>query len=104
MLYLFGVVDNWSFYVAKINTGINSVQPNDLTDPIVVYPNPAADQINISNFEFGIGQNIEIYNALGEKVISRIPNGIEQNVDVSALPRGLYFVRIGDKVQKFVKK
>ena len=80
---------------------------------IHIYPNPANEYIEI-NFErcptsarcrtSGI---IEIYNVLGEKVKSPIPNTLNPNpkfrVDVSDLPDGVYFVRFGEFVGRFLK-
>jgi hypothetical protein len=52
--------------------------------------------------------NIEIYNVLGEKVKTLSPalsqSERELRIDVSHLPTGMYFIKIGDKMQKFVKE
>jgi hypothetical protein len=77
---------------------------------ISIFPNPASDYIEI-NFErcptsprCRTSERIEIYNVLGECVIT-IPETQTPNprVDVSDLPVGIYFVRIGGFVGRFVK-
>jgi hypothetical protein len=51
---------------------------------------------------------IVIYNVIGEKVKALSPalsqSERELRIDVSHLPTGMYFIKIGDKVQKFVKE
>ena len=74
-----------------------------------IFPNPASDYIEITvgtRHAFSL-QNVEIYNVFGEDVISTPFNspasGGQLRVNVSKLPAGLYFVKVGDKVLKFVK-
>lgn len=76
-----------------------------------VYPNPFTNTIFIEmNNSPGFIQNIEIYNVLGEVVINKgfaAPPGILLTMDVTALPRGVYYLRIktsgGDFIKKMIK-
>jgi hypothetical protein len=82
---------------------------------ISIYPNPASDFIEVfCNVDFtnnnpnsvnnSVAGNICIYNTLGETVMctgSRFSESVR--IDVSYLPLGLYFVRNGNKVNKFIK-
>jgi len=77
----------------------------DLLDKIAfAYPNPTSGLISIkSNVETS---NIEIYNQLGQLVIS---NYNKQNIDISNLNSGIFFMKISDKkgnvmTQKIIKK
>jgi hypothetical protein len=47
--------------------------------------------------------NINIYNLFGEIVISSTSDSGGYKIDISGLAAGVYFVRVGDKVQKFIK-
>ena len=51
-------------------------------------------------------ENVEIYNAAGEKVfhslISNLPSQI--SVDVSQLPSGIYFVRMRGESEEWIRK
>ena len=82
-------------------------------DDVVLSPNPASDFIEINNVipaEAGIlNQSIKIYNFLG-KIVSGLDTppcplsrGGVTRIDVSGLATGVYFVRIGDSVQRFIK-
>jgi len=75
---------------------------------IKIYPNPTQDKIQIENYQ-GDANNVQIYNAMGQNLSSQI--GSKQNqdlnslqLDLSALPTGVYFIRIGEQSFKVFKK
>ena len=76
--------------------------------PFRLYPNPASSQFTIYNSQFTI-EKIEIYDAVGRPVFGQQASGLkpQTTVDISALPGGIYYVKIlsGDKVYtgKFMK-
>ena len=84
---------------------------------ISISPNPASDYIEISYppLERGTGGvSIRIFDILGfeeQKGMdyrfrgndSNYPEGEGVRIDISGLSPGLYFVRVGNKVQKFIK-
>jgi hypothetical protein len=59
---------------------------------IAVYPNPASTRLTIGGVD-GKGM-AELVNAAGQTVLSRQINGNPAEIDVSALPRGHYFLRL----------
>ncbi len=70
-----------------------------------IYPNPAGDYINISiDNEAGLlTREIQILNLLGLVVTkSNLTDG-NNRIDISDLPQGTYFIKLGDKVEKFLK-
>jgi hypothetical protein len=82
---------------------------------ISIYPNPASEYIEItlfgnsSLFKQGIDERLQmqVFNALGEIVInsdSKLTDGDGIRIDISFLTPGVYFLKIGNKVSKFVKK
>lgn len=63
-----------------------------------VYPNLVTDFLNIDSDDKG---DFQIINMFGQSLI----NGYAaQKVDVSALPKGTYFVKVGTEQAKFVKQ
>ena len=85
----------------------NGIINSAITNQLITYPNPATDFIEIS---VGAGSkpaltgDIKIYNIFGQTVLSvgailELPS----RVDISTLVPGLYFIRLGDKVSKFIK-
>lgn len=78
-------------------TGVDEEELN----PMTLYPNPAKESIRI----LGIKDNstIEIYNSLGERVRT-VNAGPDQEIGVSDLSSGLYLVRCGNRIQRFIKQ
>ncbi len=71
-----------------------------------IFPNPAEEFIEIYVGAQGSVPDIRIFNVFGETVKNPTPTlseGEGLRIDVSGLPSGVYFVRVGDKVMKFLK-
>ncbi len=103
-------------YMAEIELVPTSVEDNYTSENnFLIHPNPASDYIEISLGSHSVnkglqplvhGGEIAIYDVLGENVMTvetRYALSL-QRIDISPLPRGVYFVRIGERVEKFVKK
>jgi hypothetical protein len=94
-----------------LNDKYNSIEENYIrSDAGIITPNPTTDYIEIvppleKRGLGGVLPTIEIFNIFGECMLS-VETGlrpVSTKIDVSALPAGVYFVRIGEKVEKFVK-
>ncbi|MBO4739198.1 MAG: leucine-rich repeat domain-containing protein, partial [Bacteroidales bacterium] len=67
---------------------------------IKVFPNPAKEQFTISGLEQPT--NIQLVNTIGQ-VVKRFDNVTESIiVDVSDLSKGIYFVKVGNRIRKLV--
>ena len=106
-----GYKDIFDIFCAKISLLPTSVIENKNVDyNFSIYPNPSSDFITIqfSNKElqpFAAEEKVQIFDVLGIEVMS-LGTGLDlstQRIDVSHLPAGVYFIRIGNKVEKFVK-
>ena len=78
-----------------------SIRNNDQENNISLYPNPATDKIRILNAGMA---TIEIYNIIGELLISeksQTPNTI---LDVSSLSEGTYFIRVLGENSTYTEK
>ena len=65
---------------------------------LITYPNPVS---NVLTVEYTEGGNFQVFNLLGQQVM----NGKSaQRIDVSALPEGTYFLKVGVEQVKFVKQ
>ncbi|WCO00980.1 T9SS type A sorting domain-containing protein [Psychroserpens ponticola] len=87
------------FDIAVYNTTL-SVEDNEFSD-FELYPNPVN---SIVNFKANNSvENITVYNALGQNVMTVTPKVSQGVLDVSQLSDGLYFmkVRINNKVSTF---
>jgi WD40 repeat protein len=79
-------------------TYINDASSNPY---ISIYPNPATDYIEIKLSE---GYNIKIFDMLGEIVLTvEQTSSSVQRIDITKLTYGMYFLKIGNKIEKFLK-
>ncbi|MDT3739093.1 MAG: T9SS type A sorting domain-containing protein [Candidatus Kapabacteria bacterium] len=95
----------YGLYELNLNsTSIN--HRNHILNNYNISPNPASDFIDINlNNEASINAfgKVQIFDILGLEVgQSSLIDG-NNRIDISHLPAGVYFIRIGDKVEKFVK-
>jgi len=66
-----------------------------------VYPNPVRDILNV---ELASRNSVvTIYNSVGAKMNEVTSTGFEVQVDVSDFTPGIYFIKSGNQVEKFVK-
>jgi CubicO group peptidase (beta-lactamase class C family) len=88
-------------------TGVN--EKNNLRiEELTIYPNPSKDKITIPSFTKAGNTQLSIFNISGEKVMERQLTDNETQIDISALPRGVYFVKLQNEkmveVGKMVKE
>ena len=65
----------------------------DNTANFVAYPNPTCGMLNLAVTD-AQGFDYEVYNAMGQVVMSGNVVGLETRVDLSDCPKGMYFVSI----------
>ena len=97
--------DSGSVYYSE-KPEFSSVRESQIETGINISPNPATDFIEISKPPEGSSNTVRIFNVFGEIVknpTQTLPEGEDLRIDVSGLPSGMYFVRVGEKVGKFVK-
>ena len=78
---------------------------NILANGVSVYPNPSYGifQLNFDNMPSSKGE-LEIYNASGEKVYTASNIKQQMQIDLSALPTGIYFVQVYDGTKIYNQK
>ena len=74
------------------------------TREISVFPNPTSHELRIKSGELKI-EKVKIYDILGRNFISQSSfQSQEITIDISQLPRGIYFVKIETELGEVVKK
>ena len=71
-----------------------------------LFPNPATNEITIRYYG-NVNPNTEVvlYNTIGQSIIEiPLPNSGQINISVLGLTNGIYFVKCGNKVTKFLKE
>jgi hypothetical protein len=66
-----------------------------------VYPNPAVNELNVVVSQPGV--TVSIFNSVGMRMDEVVVTGTEHRFNISSYASGIYFVKTGDQVAKFVK-
>jgi hypothetical protein len=101
------IATNKGVYREKLTEFGLGVAEKELSNSDLISPNPASDYINVDlSFLQRQESEIMIYNIFGEFVMT-VETGlrpVSTRIDVSALPAGVYFVKVGnEKPKKFIK-
>lgn len=84
-----------TFVVNKFPASINTV--GKTTDAVVVYPNPASDELNVLFNEAAGIKNIAIYNLIGKPVmVYKVSDNNSAKLNIGSIPSGVYFLRLFD--------
>ena len=99
--YSFPATEDVELVANFVKDDVGIVEPHDCAS-LQIYPNPVNDKLKITNYE---GGEVTIYDITGRTLMSlRILESPETAIDVSHLPSGIYFIKIGEKTAKFVKE
>lgn len=86
-------------YLSDVNVGISATKEEN--KDIAIYPNPASDMVTISHANSTQLYALTLYQLNGQ-IVSHIPNVQNSiNIDVSALPAGLYGLQIEDEKGRY---
>ena len=91
-------VDEVHFKSQPLNTAVPFLS---FDNSISIYPNPSTGEFTIQSSLFNV-QNVEVYNTIGEKVISKTLNSKLGTLNLNE--NGIYFVKINSNGKTFTKK
>jgi hypothetical protein len=83
--------------IYKVYVNRVGVNEHDVSNQIIVYPNPANEILYFSD-----ETDFEILDIQG-KVLLQSKSAVK-SIDISSLKAGLYFVKMGNQIMKFVKE
>lgn len=85
--------------------GINNLQTSN---DVILYPNPAGNSITIKSNGRQQISSLEIYDIIGQKIVTRDASESETSINISSLNAGTYFVRVnsdnGASYVQFIKQ
>jgi hypothetical protein len=81
----------------SVSTGTAQVISQSL---FLIYPNPASSSITIAGEIYN--KQMKIINILGEAVFVKIAASNYEIIDTRNLPRGIYYLTLNDKTEKFI--
>lgn len=87
----FAVVDGETYYGPEYHFYTGIIGLSELEQSLRIYPNPTTNALNIE----GEGMaNVEVYNAVGQRVMTKEVGGNVVQLNTESLMNGIYFVRI----------
>ncbi|MCW3121133.1 MAG: hypothetical protein JWQ38_625 [Flavipsychrobacter sp.] len=103
-----GTVDTITFVVCRSTVGIAT--PENTKQGISLYPNPAANELNVVSSPASGVKTIALYNMIGKMMNVYKVNDGSANLDISNVPAGIYFAKLynstGNTIatKKFIKQ
>jgi len=112
-LFIYGdivltVQNNGTIYLKMVwskDANPNYVAIEDSNSELIkvnIYPNPASESVLVDVNKSGT--KIEILNTIGKVVFTKASSSLKNNLDVSSLSSGVYFIRITEGNSMFTKK
>jgi hypothetical protein len=84
--------------------GMGLIEPEH-AQSLQIYPNPTMGELGIRNYELGI-KDVEVFDMMGKSVykqLSTFNSQLSTQINVSHLPAGVYFLRVGEQTVRFIK-
>ncbi len=92
----------FNIFVHKMNQVITGYSEHQVMNDIGLYPNPTNSIVTLSGIEKE--STIEIFNVLGEKIISIQCQNTSVDLNLSELANGIYFVKVGSEKGTLTKR
>ena len=81
-----------TFVINKIPTAVPTLPAS--TSDVVLYPNPAVNELNVVYDAAADVKNIAVYNIIGKVMTVYKVSGSSANLNLENVPAGIYFVRL----------
>jgi chitinase len=76
--------------------------PNNSVNKFSVYPNPVNKILYIYNAKNENPFDIQLFGLKGNLILEKKLYGTSESIDISDLPNGIYFLKLGDKFEKIL--
>ncbi len=93
-------IDTVTFAINKWGTNIGKV--NNTQDDVILYPNPAGKELNISYSADMNVKSIAVYNLVGKQMSGYRVGSNSARINIEKIPSGIYFVRLTDNTGRVV--
>ena len=93
----------WEYDISETAVSVADYDAIDNNNELKIFPNPADEYLNIHLAGSNKKISFEIYNILGERVISKQLLS-EQKINIRELPAGIYILRMLSEKFHYFKK
>lgn len=82
-----------NLYSTKVDISGNPITSakNLLSKTQLIYPNPTSGKLNIGISQYGL---VKVYSVSGKLMMTKSASPTSNSIDIGALPKGIYFLRI----------
>jgi hypothetical protein len=87
----YAIVNGYTFYGAETTFQTWTEGVDELGNSLRVYPNPTANMLNVEGEDM---RSLEVYNTVGQRVMTMEVNGNKAQINTESLNNGIYFLRI----------
>lgn len=95
----------YEYKVYALDGTLDASQENLLSKSIIQYPNPTSKKLYLKNIEIKNKKNIiEVFTIDGKTVLKNTMKPNQNFIDVSSLSNGVYYYKIGNYTNKFIKE
>lgn len=87
--------------VTVIISGMDELRIADLG--LRIFPNPVSDELQVAGGRWQVGEMISVYDISGRILMEQTVTSVKEILKTTTLHSGIYFIRIGNRVQRFIK-
>ena len=95
-------------FLARLDDNVTGIGEFPKSEGLSLFPSPATNQITITSLTGAVAGTVTVFNLEGVRYLHQDITDITSRLEISALPPGLYFVRLvskqGVQLGKFMKK
>ena len=91
MVKAYAIVNGYTFYGAETTFQTWTEGVDELGNSLKVYPNPTTNMLNVEGESM---VSVEVYNTVGQRVMTQDVNGNKTQINTESLNNGIYFLRI----------
>lgn len=91
MVKAYAVINGVPYYGPEATFQTGTVGINEFEQSLKLYPNPTSNVLNVEGEDMN---SIEVYNAVGQRVMAQEVNGNKAQVSTESLNNGVYFIRV----------
>jgi len=89
-----GFSKNVVFAITKTLVTVSTPQVPNTPSEILLYPNPASNEVNLVFDGNSDIRNVAVYNIIGKAMTVYKVSGSSANLNIESIPSGVYFVRL----------
>ncbi|TVR84698.1 MAG: T9SS C-terminal target domain-containing protein [Chitinophagaceae bacterium] len=93
----------FALFIQKRENPINSIEENELYN-VRFYPNPVSESLMVEIDETLLQSTLTVYEVTGKKVKTLVLNNLENSINLTEFPKGVYLLNISKETHSLNKR